>query len=64
MLIGLQNMSMQLYTRYRTGLLTQKEYLNLIKPLDEAIDRLELQTLSRYLQGTPVLKISSSKHLH
>ena len=64
MLSKLQNISMRLYTNYRLGLLTQKEYLNLLKPIDEEIDKLELQTLSYYLQGNLVSKISSSKHLH
>ncbi len=64
MLTKLQNMSMRLYTNYRLGLLTLQEYLDLIRPIDEEIDKLELQTLSCYLQGNLVSKISSSKHLH
>ncbi len=63
MLIKLQKMSTRLYKNYCIGLLTQKEYLELIKPIDKEIDKLELQTLSCYLQDNLVSKISSSKHL-
>ena len=64
MLIKLQNMSMRLYTNYRSGLLTQTQYLSLLKPIDKEIDKLELQALSYYLQGSLVSEISSLKHLH
>ena len=64
MLTKLQNLSMRLYTNYCAGLLTLQEYLDLIRPIDEEIDRLELQTLSCYLQDNLVSKILSSKPLH
>jgi len=40
------------YELYKTGVLTQSEYIERIKPIDKAIDKLEMATL----QGTPVLK--------
>ena len=56
--------SMLLYFKYKDGLISLVEYQEQIKPLDEEIDKLELQTLSYYLQGNLVSEISSSKHLH
>ena len=47
------------YELYKTGVITQSEYIERIKPIDKAIDKLEMATL----QDTPVLKVSSSEHI-
>jgi len=56
--------TIKFYLRYRNGLITQEEYQCHIKPLDTAIDALELQTLISKFQDNPAYEISSSKHLH
>jgi hypothetical protein len=43
--------SEKLYLDYKSGLLNLQEYLELLKPLDKAIDKLEFRSLSHYLQG-------------
>jgi len=43
------------YLLYRAGAISQKEYCKRVKPIDEAIDKLETATL----QGSLVLKESS-----
>ena len=43
------------YKHYKDGLISEKQYLSLIKPIDQAIDRVEMATL----QELPVLKESS-----
>ena len=48
------------YKRYRSGEITEKEYLDRAKPLDEAIGSLEMATL----RGTPVWKEAFSQHSH
>ena len=48
----LQKMLEAHYGQYRSGEITEKEYLSLVKPIDEAIGNLEMATL----QGTPVWK--------
>ncbi len=63
-LLNLKKMAVKLYFRYSSGLLTLEEYLSLMKPLDDAIDKLEMQSLINYLQDTPVCEISSLKQLH
>ena len=55
--------SMNLYHSYRSGIYTLEEYLKQIKPLDDAIDELELQALNHHLQDTPASEISSLRHL-
>ena len=64
MLKTLQNRALQIYKEYRSGLLLEKEYIDLISALDEVIDKIELQTLNCYLQGNFALEKSSLKHLH
>ena len=44
------------YYIYRQGHISEKEYLDRIRPIDQAIDKLEMATL----QDSPVLKGSSS----
>jgi len=51
----LQKMLEEYYGQYRSGKITQKEYLALIKPIDQVIDNLEMATL----QDIPALKGSS-----
>ena len=48
------------YIAYRSGEFSEEEYLAYAKPIDEAIDRLEMATL----RDTPVLKGSSSPRVH
>jgi len=45
------------YKQYKDGLISEKQYLALIKPIDQAIDKLEMSTLP----DNPVLKGSSSQ---
>lgn len=46
------------YCVYTKGFISQKEYCTRAKPIDMAIEKLEMSTL----QGTPVLKAISSLH--
>ena len=46
------------YKRYSTGEISKEEYLRRAKPIDEAIDQMEMATL----QGTITSKESSSPH--
>jgi hypothetical protein len=55
--------SAKLYLNYTSGLLSSKEYLNQLKPLDDAIDELEIQSLSSYLRDTLAFEKSSSVQL-
>ncbi len=54
-LIHLQEQMMIYYHAYKRGTLTQAEYLNRIKPLDQAIDKAEMAILL----DNPVLRKSS-----
>ena len=45
-LSSLQEMAMKLYERHQSGLLSLQEYLHLMIPIDEAIDKIEMQALS------------------
>ena len=54
----LQKMLEEYYGQYRSGEITEKEYLILIKPIDEAIGNLEMATL----RDTPVWKEAFSQH--
>lgn len=63
-LLDLKKMAVKLYFRYRSDLLTLEEYLHLMRPIDDEIDRLEMQPLLNYLRDTPVCEISSLKQLH
>ena len=44
----LQHEMQQYYALFQKGILSEKEYLSAIKPLDKAIDTLEMSTLSSY----------------
>lgn len=55
--------SMNLYLSHRSGVYTLKEYQKRMKPLDDAIDKLEIQALNHYLQDTLVSERSYLKHL-
>jgi len=48
------------YTLFRSGFIDEEEYLLAIRPLDMAIDAVEMSTLKGYL----VLKEASSKHFY
>jgi hypothetical protein len=50
----------QYYVLFQLGFMSEKEYLTVIKSLDEAIDALEMSTLKEYL----VLKEASSVLSH
>jgi hypothetical protein len=50
----------QYYVLFQLGFMSEKEYLTVIKPLDEAIDTLEISTLKGYL----ALKEASSALSH
>ena len=54
----LQKMLEEYYSQYRSGEITEKEYLILIKPIDEAIGNLEMATL----RDTPVWKEAFSQY--
>ncbi len=51
--------SAKLYLDYTAGQLSRREYLNKLKPLDDAIDELEIQSLKHYLRGTLAFEKSS-----
>ena len=51
----LQKMLEEYYGQYRSGEISEKEYLALIKPIDQAIDNLEMATL----RDIPALRGSS-----
>ena len=53
----LQKTLMGEYLSYRAGEITEKEYRNRAKPLDEAIGKLEMATL----RGTPVWREAFSQ---
>lgn len=46
----------EMYHFYKSGAISEKQYLTLIKPIDQAIDYVEMSTLL----DTPVLRGSSS----
>jgi len=48
------------YRAYRSGEISQEEYIKRIKPIDQAIDKLEMTIL----QDSPVLKGSFSLQVH
>jgi len=56
----LQKMLMRGYIAYRSGELSEEAYLAYAKPIDKAIERLEMATLL----DTPVLRGSSSPQVH
>ncbi len=57
-------LSMKLYFKYRAGSITLEEYLVKIKPLDEKIDFLEVQTFKYCLLDNPFFEKSSSLQPH
>ncbi len=54
-LAQLQKMLKEHYKHYQLGKISEIEYLTQVKPIDEAIGKLEMATL----QGTPALRGSS-----
>jgi len=46
------------YLLHRQGIVSEKEYLDRVRPIDKAIGELEMTTL----QGTPVLQVTSLQH--
>ena len=48
------------YSAYVKGLISQQEYLKRIKPIDQAIDNIEMSTLP----GNLALPTTSLEHLH
>ncbi len=54
----LQKMLMKEYILYKQGLISEKEYLIRVKPIDMAIGKLEMATL----QDTLVLSEASLQH--
>ena len=56
--------SIQLYFKYKDGLISLVEYQEQLRPLDREIDKLEVQIFSNYLQGNLILEKSSLEHLH
>ena len=63
MITIIQNLRMVLYDKYRSGLLTLEEYIEQIRPLDQAIDTLELNALNGHLQDKLASEKLSLKHL-
>jgi len=57
----MQKMLKEYYKQYRSGEITEKEYLLRIKPIDKEIGKLEMAIL---FQDTPACEIQPSKHLH
>lgn len=57
-LLQLHKMLEEEYRQYISGNITEKEYLIRVKPIDKAIDELEMSTL----QDIPVLRGSSLLH--
>jgi len=56
----LQHEMQKYYTLFQLGLMTEKEYLAAIKPIDKIIDTLEISILKEYF----VLKEASSALSH
>ena len=59
-LANLKLKSMQLYFQYKNGYISLEDYIKQIKPLDDKVDSLEIQTLSCYLGDNLVFEKSSS----
>ena len=56
----LQKALMGEYLLYKQGVISQKEYCSRAKPIDQAIDKMEMATL---LQDSPAYEIPSLEHL-
>ncbi len=57
-LYQLHNMLEIEYKQYKYGFISEKEYCSRAKPIDMAIDKLEMATL----QDMPVSQVTSSPH--
>ena len=57
----LRKVLMNEYLLYKQGVISEKEYCSRAKPIDKAIDKIEMAIL---LQYTPACEIPSLKHLH
>jgi len=64
MLSKLQIQALHLYTAYQLEHITLNEYLESVRPIDNAIDSLELKLLSCCLSDNPAFERSSLKHPH
>lgn len=47
-LTDLRNKLQQYYNLFKIGTISEKEYLRKIKPIDNAIDKIEMSTLKKY----------------
>ena len=63
LLKNLQKQSIKLYIHFRKNCITEKEYLNAIKPLDKAIEEIELKSLNYHLPEHLSSEKSSLKQL-
>ena len=61
---NLRKESLYFYMLYIQKRISEKEYIEKIRPLDNSIDILEMQELKCYLQGNLVFEKSSLEHLH
>ena len=59
----LKKQSMDLYFKYKQGLISYQEYIDLVKVLDKKIDEFELSNGCDIIHHTFLGK-SSSKYLH
>lgn len=57
----LRRVLMNQYLLYKKGLISEQEYCTRSKPIDQAIDKIEMAIL---LQDTLAYEIPSLKHLH
>ena len=64
LLKNMQKLSGKLYKRYDAGLLTQNEYLELLKPLDAEIEKIELVLFNAHLQDISVCEKLFLKQTH
>ncbi len=64
LLKNMQKLSDKLYKRYDAGLLTQNEYLELLKPLDAEIEKIELALFNTHLQDISVYEKLFLKPTH
>jgi hypothetical protein len=56
--------SIELYFKYKDGLISLENYILQIKYLDIQIDKIEIQVLNCHLVGNPALQTPSLKYLH
>lgn len=55
--------ALELYDAYKNETISQSSFIDAMRPIDEAIDALELQLFSCALQGTPLFEKAFAKHL-